>query len=96
MEEKSEKPVVAENPNKEDEKKVEQKKEDGGDYSQGMSIGSFVNQDLMKQLLDCGFSKTVGEKALYLTGNNSVDKAMDWIAEHQEDPDFEEELRIVG
>jgi len=74
----------------------EEKKEEGMDYSQGTSISSFVNKDLVQQLLDCGFSKVVSEKALYLTGNNSVDKAMDWISEHQEDADFQEELRIVG
>jgi uncharacterized UBP type Zn finger protein len=79
-----------------EENKVEEKKEEATAYSQGTSISSFVNKDLVEQLLTCGFSKAVSEKSLYFTGNNSVDKAMDWITEHQEDPDFEEELRIVG
>jgi len=43
-----------------------------------------------------GFSTAVCEKALFLTGGSTVEAAFDWINEHQNDPDFEEELKIVG
>lgn len=81
-----------------EQKKEEKKMEEGDvkDFSQGISISSLVNQELVNQLTSCGFSKVVSEKSLYLTGGKSVDKAMDWIEAHQQDPDFEEELRIVG
>ena len=43
-----------------------------------------------------GFTKEVAEKALFHTLGKGLEGAMDWIQEHQEDPDFFEELRIVG
>lgn len=42
-----------------------------------------------------GYSKAVAEKSLFLTQNSSVDHAVDWIMNHMEDADFEEELMIV-
>jgi len=46
--------------------------------------------------MDMGFSKAVAEKALFMTQNKGVDKAMDWIYTHNNDPDFEEALVIVS
>lgn len=43
-----------------------------------------------------GFSQITREKALFLTNNASVEAALEWIQEHQDDADFEEELKIVG
>ena len=76
--------------------KNESKEEDIKDFSQGSSISGFVNQEFVTQLTDFGFSKAVSEKSLYLTGGKSVESAMEWIEKHQQDPDYEEELRIVG
>ena len=73
-----------------------QKMEDVKVFDQGMSISGLVKKELVDMLIACGFSKTVSEKALYLTGGTSTDKAMDWVEQHQLDKDFEEELRIVG
>lgn len=42
-----------------------------------------------------GFTKVVAEKALFMT-QAGVEKAMDWIQEHMDDEDFQEELVIVG
>jgi uncharacterized UBP type Zn finger protein len=42
-----------------------------------------------------GFSKTVAEKALFLT-QAGVEKAMEWVEKHMDDEDFNEELVIVG
>ena len=41
-----------------------------------------------------GYTKEVAEKSLLMTGNQTVDGAMDWIMEHQNDEDFFEEMRI--
>ena len=41
------------------------------------------------------FSKNVSEKAIFLTGNHSVEKALNWIEKNSYEPDFEEELKIV-
>ncbi len=43
-----------------------------------------------------GYSKNVSEKALFLTQNLSLEKALDWITENSKSPDFEEELRMLG
>lgn len=64
--------------------------------SEGQSISSMVNQTSVQSLKEMGFSTAVCEKALFLTGNSSVEAAFEWINEHQNDPDFEEELRVVG
>lgn len=62
---------------------------------EGKSISEYVNQDVVKQIVEMGFSKNVAEKACFF--NKSVlENAIEWIYEHQNDPDFEEELRIVG
>ena len=64
----------------------------------GESISGYVNQEYAKQLMEMGFSKTVSEKALFFTlaqGGNT-EKALDWISQHSDDVDFNEELKIVG
>ena len=54
-----------------------------------------VNQQLCKELMEMGFSKTVSEKAVFMSQNKSIQMAMDYIEKHRDDADFEEELRIV-
>jgi hypothetical protein len=62
---------------------------------QGESISGYVKQEVVSQLVEMGFSKNVSEKACFF--NQSIlEKSIEWIYEHQQDPDFEEELRIVG
>lgn len=48
--------------------------------------------------MEMGFSKEASEKALFFTLSlgGTTEKALDWITQHQEDADFNEELRIVG
>ena len=46
-------------------------------------------------IIDMGFPKQVAEKALLFSGNKSVELAMDWIQEHQEDEDFYQEEFIA-
>lgn len=53
----------------------------------------------MTQLMEMGFSKIVAEKALFMNMSkqgDAVSNALEWISEHSEDPDFHEELKIVG
>lgn len=76
----------------EEDKKDPQVKE----FDKGMPISGFCKKEFVDNLLQLGFKQSVAEKSLYLTGNQSVEKAMGWIEEHQADPDYEEELRIVG
>ncbi len=63
---------------------------------EGESISSHVKANLVEQLMDMGFSKTVAEKSLFLTQNAGTENALEWIDKHGDDEDFEEELRIVG
>jgi uncharacterized UBP type Zn finger protein len=62
---------------------------------EGESISGHVKQDVVSQLVEMGFTRNVAEKACFF--NQSIlEKSIEWIYEHQGEPDFEEELRIVG
>jgi uncharacterized UBP type Zn finger protein len=61
----------------------------------GEPISKYVKQEAAKQLIDMGFSKNVSEKACFFN-NNIIEKAIEWCYEHQDDPDFETEERIVA
>lgn len=63
---------------------------------ESLPISDQVNQSFAAELQGMGFTKEVSEKALFLTQNSSLEAAMNWIEQHQGDPDFLEELRIVG
>jgi len=65
---------------------------------EGESISGYVNQEYAKQLIEMGFPKAVAEKALFFTLANggTTEKALEWIDQHSEDADFNEELKIVG
>ena len=56
-----------------------------------------MKQDLVKQLEEMGFSKHASEKALFMTQatGQTLEGAMDWLGQHSEDPDFNEQLFIV-
>lgn len=44
-----------------------------------------------------GNTKIVAEKALFMTQNKkTIEAALDWIDEHRDDEDFNEELFITG
>ncbi len=49
--------------------------------------------------MEMGFDKIVAEKALFINLSKQGDalgNALEWISAHSEDPDFHEELKIVG
>jgi uncharacterized UBP type Zn finger protein len=62
---------------------------------EGKSISEYVKPEVVNQLIEMGFSKNVSEKACFFNQSN-LENSVNWIYEHQQDPDFEEELRIVG
>ena len=70
------------NPQPEEEKKLEKK-----------SILDFIKPEVAQQLQEMGFSKNVSEKACLFTQSN-VERAVEWISAHQDDPDFEEPAQI--
>lgn len=47
-------------------------------------------------IMEMGFSKVVAEKSLFMVQGAGVEKACEWIDQHSNDADFEEELFIVG
>ena len=56
-------------------------------------ITDLINVEVAKQLQEMGFSKNVSEKACLFTQSN-IEQAVEWISQHSNDPDFEEEAII--
>ncbi|XP_072826233.1 UBX domain-containing protein 1 isoform X1 [Vicugna pacos] len=46
----------------------------------------------LESLIEMGFPRGRAEKALTLTGNQGIEAAMDWLMEHEDDPDVDEPL----
>lgn len=57
-------------------------------------ISSFVNKQFRDNLIIIGYSRHPVEKALLLTGNVSINAAVDWIEENKDYLDFEYQLFI--
>ena len=57
------------------------------------SILEFIKPEVATQLQEMGFSKNVSEKACLFT-NSNIEQAIEWISQHQQDPDFEEPAQI--
>jgi uncharacterized UBP type Zn finger protein len=51
-----------------------------------------VNEELLSQLLEMGFSDVRGRKGLVHGG--SIDGAMAWLSEHQDDPDIDQPYMV--
>lgn len=76
-----------------------QNEADGQVNAGGGSISSYVNQAIVSQLLEMGFTKAVAEKALFFNLSKQgepLELALTWISQHSDDADFHEELQIVG
>ena len=63
---------------------------------QGQSISGMVNQSEVSMIMDMGFSRNVAEKACFMVQGAGVERAMEWIENNRNAPDFEEALMIVG
>ncbi|XP_069750153.1 UBX domain-containing protein 1 [Narcine bancroftii] len=44
----------------------------------------------LESMMEMGFSRNRAEKALALSGNEGIEKAMDWLMEHEDDPNLDE------
>lgn len=55
-----------------------------------------VNQDLVKQIMEMGFSELRAEKALYKTDNAGLEHAVNWLSDHAEDADIDLPLLKPG
>ncbi|XP_012721603.2 UBX domain-containing protein 1 [Fundulus heteroclitus] len=44
----------------------------------------------LESLLEMGFGRNRAEKAVANTGNQGIEQAMDWLVEHENDPDIDE------
>lgn len=59
-------------------------------------ISSYINAAHRETLLSMGYTLHPVEKALLLTGNKSVEAAMDWLDQNKDQPDFEEQMFIAA
>ncbi|KAI5082348.1 hypothetical protein GOP47_0002091 [Adiantum capillus-veneris] len=74
------------------------KAEDGTSEVQGMSSASEdvelvdpeVNKQMLQELEDMGFPQARAVRALYFSGSSSVEAAINWVVEHENDPDIDE------
>ncbi|KAF4322121.1 hypothetical protein BBO99_00001185 [Phytophthora kernoviae] len=54
-----------------------------------------VNEDLLTQLKEMGFNDLRSRKALLATDNQSLELAINWLGDHQDDPDIDEPIKFV-
>merc|ERR1712194_431507 len=52
-----------------------------------------INQELLKQVMEMGFSEVRAEKALYKVDNASLEHTVNWLGDHGEDADIDLPLR---
>lgn len=55
-----------------------------------MTDPKMEEQTTLESLLEMGFERNRAEKAVANTGNQGIERAMDWLMEHENDPDVDE------
>ncbi|XP_030472779.2 uncharacterized protein LOC115690543 [Syzygium oleosum] len=53
-----------------------------------------VNRKLLEELEAMGFNPEQATRALHFSGNSSTEAAIDWIVDHQNDPDLDQMPRV--
>eukprot|EP00271_Cylindrocystis_brebissonii_P006495 TRINITY_DN19273_c2_g2_i1.p1 TRINITY_DN19273_c2_g2~~TRINITY_DN19273_c2_g2_i1.p1 ORF type:complete len:433 (+),score=118.47 TRINITY_DN19273_c2_g2_i1:168-1466(+) len=59
-----------------------------------VGIAPAVNESLKAELVAMGFSEERAVRALHFCGTETVESAVNWIVEHEEDPDIDKPLLI--
>ncbi|KAI7726140.1 hypothetical protein M8C21_008624 [Ambrosia artemisiifolia] len=49
-----------------------------------------VNKKLLDELEDMGFPLARAMRALYYSGNSSLEDAINWIVDHENDPEIDQ------
>ncbi|KAJ4790962.1 UBX domain-containing protein 1 [Rhynchospora pubera] len=62
---------------------------EGSSSSQEMVIPE-VNKDMLSELEAMGFPTPRATRALHFSGNSTIEGAINWVAEHENDPDIDE------
>ncbi|CAI9776114.1 unnamed protein product [Fraxinus pennsylvanica] len=63
---------------------------DGSNSNKEEMVVPEVDQQLLMQLEEMGFSKERATRALHYSGNVSIEAAANWIVEHENDPDIDQ------
>lgn len=71
--------------------KEEEEAKDGEEASDVPS----VNEELLSQLQEMGFNELRSRKALLATGGQGLELAINWISDHQDDPDIDAPIKFV-
>lgn len=53
-----------------------------------------VNKEMLADLEAMGFTTARATRALHFSGNSTIEGAINWLSEHQEDPDIDEPLLV--
>ncbi|XP_009627183.1 uncharacterized protein LOC107786172 [Nicotiana tabacum] len=64
--------------------------EEGGHDSGTEMVVPEVDQNLLSELETMGFPKARAIRALHFSGNASLEAAVNWVVEHESDPDIDE------
>ncbi|KAK2163107.1 hypothetical protein LSH36_85g00013 [Paralvinella palmiformis] len=66
------------------------------DGDQQASAEPQIDEAVVNQLVDMGFSREGCKRAVYNTNNSGIEPAMNWIMEHMADPDFNSPFQVPG
>jgi len=65
---------------------------DSSEDQQNSSPQTNINEGSLAQLMDMGFGMNGCKRALIAVGGNDVEAAMNWVFEHNNDPDFNDPI----